>query len=453
MPIAGFLQLARRPFVRNTFVVMSGTGVAQVIGLVLMPVITRLYAPAVFGTYGSFTAAVGILAAGVTLHYSQALMLPREDSDVANLFALSLVATLLVTLLCGVGIAVFPEAISRVAGVPRGLLLALVPVAVFLAGQSQTLQAWCIRHKMFKRTARAQVLRSLAACGTQIGMGAHSAGPSGLLAGVLVGDLCASVSLSIPCLRRDARSVLREVSRARMKDLAFKYADFPLYLASANVLNAASQGLPVLLLGCFHGLTVAGAYALGVRVVQAPMNLVLTALRQVLFQRVGELHNGGEPLWPLFRRCTAGLFALAAPCALLGFLSFPWFFTVVFGRQWLEAGVYARWLVLWLAMLFCNPPALLFARVLRQTRAMFISEILVLLSRVSVLVVGGMLLAPVQTVALFSVVGVVLNIGIIAYMGLHVHRYDRCVRPDQETTAAVDTKDTPSGAQIYAGLG
>jgi O-antigen/teichoic acid export membrane protein len=297
------------------------------------------------------------------------------------------------------------------------------------------------------------VLRSLAACGTQIGIGAYSVGPGGLLAGVLVGDLCASVSLSIPCLRRDARSVLREVSRARMKDLALKYADFPLYLASASILNAASQGLPVLLLGYFHGLTVAGAYALGVRVVQAPMNLVLTALRQVLFQRVGELHNVGGPLWPLFRRCTAGLFALAAPCALLGFLWFPWFFTVVFGRQWLEAGVYARWLVLWLAMLFCNPPALLFARVLRQTRAMFLCEILVLLSRVTVLVVGGLLLAPVPTVAFFSVVGVVLNIGIIAYVGLHVYHYDRRVRPDREAAAAAETQDTPPGTQVYAGLG
>jgi O-antigen/teichoic acid export membrane protein len=233
-----------------------------------------------------------------------------------------------------------------------------------------------------------------------------------------------------------------------MKALVLEYSDFPLYAASQNVLNATSQSLPILLLGHFYGLAVAGAYALGVRVLHVPTNFVLIALRQVLFQRAAELHHGGKPLDPLFRKCTLALMLTAALPALVGFLWSPPLFGWVFGEQWFEAGRYARWLILWMAVGFCNVPAILFTRVLRCNRVLMCYEVVLLLARATMLVVGGLILTAGETIALFSIVGAILNGAIIVYVGHRVRSHDASVKSGvgADSVPRTDAREADSGA-------
>ena len=55
----------------------------------MAPVISRLFTPSDFGIAGSFDAIAGIIAAGVTLEYSQAIMLPKEKEKALGLLAIS----------------------------------------------------------------------------------------------------------------------------------------------------------------------------------------------------------------------------------------------------------------------------------------------------------------------------------------------------------------------------
>ena len=130
-----------------------------------------------------------------------------------------------------------------------------------------------------------------------------------------------------------------------MKQLAKDYRDFPMYAATQNLVNTLSYGLPVLLLTHYYGIAVAGAYAFGVRILQVPMGLVLSALRQVLLQKAGEILHRGGALTPLYVKTTAGLFALAFFPSLVLFIWAPQLFTLIFGAQWHTAGDFARCLV------------------------------------------------------------------------------------------------------------
>jgi O-antigen/teichoic acid export membrane protein len=91
-------------FFRNILVVMAGTGIAQVISIGLAPVISRLFTPSDFGVAGSFEAIAGIIAAGVTLEYSQAIMLPKEREKALGLLAVSCFCVAAMSLLVLFGI-------------------------------------------------------------------------------------------------------------------------------------------------------------------------------------------------------------------------------------------------------------------------------------------------------------------------------------------------------------
>jgi len=421
-----FQKLLRSRFLRNIATVMSGTVAAQAIGYAIVPVISRLYSPSDFGFFGSFNAIVTFIGAGVTLQYSQALMMPKDERDGINVLAVSCLSVLSIAALCACVSIPFPDAISKLLGVPgiRGFVW-LLPVAVLINGLNQCLQAWCVRRKAFKRTAVSQVSRTLGSSGSQVLFGFMQLGGKGLVGAGIIGDAVANISLTRLVLGNDWRILCPFLSWSKMRELAKEYSDFALYLTPQNMLNAASQGLPVILLAHFFGAAAAGYYALGVRLIRVPMNLILQALRQVLFQKASETYNKGRPLYPLFVRTTGGLLAVSAVPAAIGFIWAPFLFSLILGKEWYVAGEYSRWLILWLLPAFCNVPSVLLSRILRQQRRILVIEIVTLISRASAMVLGGLYLSALSTVILFSVVGAGINLYLIGWIWMLTFKEDR----------------------------
>jgi len=179
-----------------------------------------------------------------------------------------------------------------------------------------------------------------------------------------------------------------------------------------------TMGLPVLILTNFFGIKVTGAYVFAERILSAPMGLVLRALRQVLFQKAAETDHQGGSLLALYIKITAGLFVLAIiPCIIL-IIWAPPIFSFIFGEKWIVAGEFASSLIIWLAFMFCNLPSVLFARILRLQRRLFVYDIILLFLRTIVLILGGIHLKASQTIFYFSIVGEIMNIIFIVLIGL-----------------------------------
>jgi lipopolysaccharide exporter len=427
----GVSKLLASAFARDLFTVMTGTAVAQAIGFALSPVISHLFSPADFGVFGAFSSVAGVIVAGATLEYTQAIMLPKQREDALNLVVVSVLSTAAIATLCLLFCLVAPGPIKGLLKTDSAWMLVMLGLATVTRGVNQTCQAWCVRVKAFKDTSVSQVVRSVSSSAGQIGMGLLRAGSLGLVLSNVLADLLASVNL-VRVLFRDLRTLGHSLRWARMRALAAEYRDFPLYSATQNIINALSLGLPVLLLSHFFGLTVAGAYAFGMRILGTPMDFVLTALRQVLFQKACEADHHGQKLLPLYAKATLALFALAVVPSLVLLVWGPQIFSAIFGAPWRLAGEFARSLVLWLCFMFCNLPCVLFARIIRIQRRMFVFNLLLLAARTAALVLGGCYLSAVQTVMLFSGVGAVMNLAFIAVVGRAIAQRERKsgARPD-----------------------
>jgi len=399
---------------------MTGTATAQLISFAMMPIVSRLFTPADFGIFGSYTAVLGVLSAGVTLQYAQAIVLPKHKEEGINLLFVAGLSAALVTAMVAIFVLLFPMAVQNLVNAPSGWFLPLLLIALLVNGLNQTFQAWCVRVKAFKPTSTSQVIRSISAIGIWIAAGFGHMGALGLALGAICADILASLNLW-RIVKHDMKENHAAVAWVRIKQLAHEFRDFPLFSAPQNIMNAISQGLPVLMLGYFYGIGVAGAYAFGLRIIHAPMGFLLTPLRQVLFQKASETHNQGGNLYTLFIKTTGGLMAVAlVPCVVLFILS-PQIFSWLFGVEWREAGVYARWLLLWMFVLFSNVPSVLFARILRQQKNLFVFDCFVLLTRTSILAFGGFYWTALTTIIFFSVLGFILNVILIGWIGTLLH--------------------------------
>lgn len=411
--------LKNSTFVKNVLIVMTGTALAQIIGFAILPVISRLFTPADFGVLGSFDALVGVIAAGVTLEYSQAIMLPNEKNDAFHLFFISCLSTLIIAFLCALVCLIAPAYLMGLMKAPCAWVLTLFVFTILITGFNVSLQAWCVRVKAFKHTSASQVIRSLSVNGMQVGFGFLRTGPIGLISSSVLADLLASINL-LSVFWADYKKSVNKISWCRIKKLAKEYHDFPLYAASQNVINALSSGIPILLLTHFFSIAVAGGYAFGIKILHAPMGLLTRALRQVLFQKASETQHHGGRLLSLYVKITVGLFAIGLFPALIIIIWAPQIFGFIFGAKWYTAGEYARSLMIWMLFVFCNIPAVLFARLIRIQRTVFFYDLVLLAARSSVLIIGGLYLTALQSITIFAILGAVMNLVLILLVGYNV---------------------------------
>jgi O-antigen/teichoic acid export membrane protein len=393
---------------------MSGTAIAQAITVAVSPLLTRLFAPQAFGTLGVYLSLLAITGAAATLRFDQALMLPQEDDEAARLFWNAMLSVAAFSGLALLAFLLFRDTLRQALKMGEGSgALGLLPLSLLFFGSFLTLNSWSARRKQFGRSSLAQMLRSLAAAALQLLAGIFHAGAAGLIGAAAAGDGLAALVLGRWVRRSDGALLRRALAWERLRLAVKKYRDFPLFSTPQNLLNAVSQNIPLLLLAKFFGPVVAGHYVLGVRCIQVPMNFVLTSLRQVFFQKASETCNRGGDVYGLFRKATLGLLALVTLPAAAVVAFGPDIFAFVLGRQWAASGEYARWLVLWLALMFANVPAVLFAQIYRKQRVVLLQDVLLLALRVAALVIGGRRGSALLAVALYSLVGVAFNLFII----------------------------------------
>ena len=140
-------------FSRNVFTLVSGNVVAQVITLILVPIITRLYAPSVFGEFATVMGIAAVLTAISSFRYSAAVFLPSSEMDTVAVVMLGLTLVAIFTSLLFVVLLFTWDVV--VIGVRLDFAFTFMGYSNqrFFGGMQLPLEAWSVRRKEFKRLA------------------------------------------------------------------------------------------------------------------------------------------------------------------------------------------------------------------------------------------------------------------------------------------------------------
>jgi O-antigen/teichoic acid export membrane protein len=261
-----------------------------------------------------------------------------------------------------------------------------------------------------------QVINSLSSKAVQISVGTYSASPFGLIAGLIVGYI-ASLAILFQQIKDDI-SLFRDVTIKRIKELAIQYKRFPLYSSWSSLANTISIQIEVLLLGFYFNPMIVGYYAIANMVVLMPMGLIGSATSQVFFQKACEEKNRTGNVKNIVREIQQRLISIGMfPMFILIIIGTD-LFSFVLGSQWYIAGQYAGILAPWLLFVFIASPLSTIFNVLEKQTVDLIFNLLILVSRIVVLVIGGIYGNPVVALILFSITGVIFW----GYMNLYLFK-------------------------------
>ena len=78
-------------FLKNVLKVSTGTFFSQILMLIGMTIITRLYDKETIGIYALFMAFIGVSTSFVSLAYDNTIVLPKKEEDASALLKISIV--------------------------------------------------------------------------------------------------------------------------------------------------------------------------------------------------------------------------------------------------------------------------------------------------------------------------------------------------------------------------
>lgn len=343
-------RILKEDFFRSVGLLVSGTAIGQVISLIALPILTRLYTPEEFSQLSLFLAFVGIISTVSCLRFEVAIPLSKSCEEKNNLSILAILSLLCFCLL----LMLFSFLASSYIDDSRinidFVLLAIV--AIFSLGLFNVLDFLVVRDKNFKLSSKTKIMQSVAQNGSQCFFGIVN-----FSNGLLSGYVC-YVMFGVLCYRRYVWAIVKMFSTVNFTSLmktATNYSNYPKFSTFQALFNISAIQVPIMIIAIYGISPDAGYLMLAMRVMQAPLSLVATSVSQVYMAHAEE-QNKNNNLYSYTVDVIKKLIKFGMlPLVLLGF-SAPYVFPIAFGPDWKQAGIYTLYLTPWFCLQLVSSP-------------------------------------------------------------------------------------------------
>ena len=320
--------------------VLAGAAGAQVLPLLVAPLLTRMCTPEDMGDFSVWLGVITVTSTAATLRLEAAMVLDHDKQQQGVCFSVvaycATLLSLMLTLLLAAASALDLQAVRDLSGFE----LLTIGVGTWTTAYTQTMLAYATSHNLFGKAAQAKVLRAAVVAVSQCVLLRAGLDGTALVAGQLIGllaGLWAAERLLAPPAPRIKLSLGTEQRNYLVRHQAFWRFSLP-----SSLLNTVVGQLPLFMIGMHHGALAAGLFALTQRVLSAPSAFVATSVLEV-FKResVHEFESVGN-CRDIYRATFKALSLLALTPSLILFLFAPQLFSWVFGLAWRPAGEFAR---------------------------------------------------------------------------------------------------------------
>lgn len=328
-----------------------GTILSQVILIVAILLLARIYTPQSFGLLGIASAVMMVLGTLMPMKYESAIMLDKSDTDAEATTQLALLSAFILSLVllpiflivqvepCG---SMLLGSVNEFAGL---LILGALGLAV-----ATVVIAWLNRLKCYKLIALAKVVQSLIFV-----VGALIFIQNDLTNGLIYSQLIAYILVAVVLFLYVAKRQ-KLASRDRLLNVSLQHIAAPKFVLPTALLDVLTQQLPMLLIPIWFSTELAGQFGMAWRVVILPLSLVGVAIGQIFYQRFAVSIDSPVQAQRFLLKTWVSLFTLAIfPSITLAFWGEDIFVSLL-GSSWEEAGTIAQiFSVLLLAMFVSSP--------------------------------------------------------------------------------------------------
>lgn len=332
-------------FFQNIALVASGNIGAKLIGILSAPVITRIYTPEDYGIFAIFTSIVGILGTFSTLRYHVTIPIAQNEKLADNLLKLSFLISFSLSFLLGLIIIIGGKFLTEQFGLTQiKPFLWILPLALFGQGIYHSLSNWAVRRKYFRVITRTKISQNISSSAIKILLGLLGIKPLGLLLGIIALET-AGIRSILKKFLKEKSDFFKTFSLSGIKYAAIRYKKFPLLQTWSYLFLNLGLQLPVIFIARIYDLKVSGVFGLAQTIINLPLILIVRSVTEVYY---GEIAQYGKQNPFKIYKLTKSVITKMALLSLIPLsiivIAGPLVFSVIFGKEWYDAGIYARFL-------------------------------------------------------------------------------------------------------------
>lgn len=410
---------------RNFAKLLSANVVAQVIGLVVYPILTRIYAPEDFGLLNLFLSIGNVLIVLSIADYYYAIVLPKEEKDATSLTYVSLSLLIITTLLTAITI-IFSQPISMLFKSPDlAKYYWIMPLYVFVMGAWNILNYWYIRQKAFGGISGYQISQSVLSAGSKIGFGYAGILHGGMIYSIVIAPF---VSLMISLWRGVKSAKFRCFDRfdySHVIATAKQYRNFPLYVLPRSFINVLATQLPILLLTPFFGAEYVGLLSMALLLGYTPIGTITRAFYQVLYQHTTSRVHAATKIGDVLGRFVGYGTIVVVPLFVGLGVVLPTITAWLLGEEWRVVGEYIRWMLPWLYVSLLTGSVCFLSDVFMQQKKGLFFEILLAVCRAAGLCIGIVVNDFTIAIAAYSIGSAIAVLAQLIWLASLVRRYDQ----------------------------
>lgn len=344
-------DLIKSDFTKNVIKHFSGTAGANLITIISLPILTRIYSPDDFGLFQLMLSTVLTFSVISSLKLELAVVIPKYNVVSNTVFKLALIVLLITTTIFTLLFFLLGELILSFLNAEKlSPYVLYISFGIFANGLFQLVQYVPIRKKEYSFLARTKIIQS--------GLSQSSSLTAGLLGANFLGlylSMVAGLLLNVLLLLRKKKDLFSIPSKKRLLTVLKRYKKFPLINTPMTFLNTAANELPVFMFTFYFGPEVVGFYMAANRLIKRPISMIGQSLSQVYFQSASEAYNkGGSYIIKLFRKTVFRMSLLVGFPLLVVVFWGPDLISLILGNEWRVSGVYMQILSFWLFFQLVN---------------------------------------------------------------------------------------------------
>lgn len=366
-----------KSFVKSVSILFTGTVVAQLIGYLASPIISRQYEPAQAAYLGLFLRITTLGAALATARLELAFPLEKKEHHAFGIYRFSMRFSLLISLIALISLLIY-SGIDYTSREDFFFLISL-PIGIFLVAFFNQGTSWSLRNEEYGVMSRSSLLLSSIINGLKVLFGFLGGNFLLLIGATILGYFFSSFTFLKDYLRNRKKYDLTSKSK-RTKAIVAKNSDLYTYNLPHVFIDLARDLLLASIIWNYYGKFEFGSFDHAYRMLRLPIVFVGAAIGQVLFRKCTTLMQERKPIFPMVFKIVQLLVAISiVPLFLIGVYGSD-LFVFVFGQKWQQSGEMATLMIPWLMMNFITSPISHLPIILNKQRAFFLVNLVGTLS-------------------------------------------------------------------------
>lgn len=335
----------------NIGLMFSSTVLSQLISILAIPILSRIFSPSSLGYYNVMLSYISIITIFSTFRYEVALSI-ESRMNIRNLMYFTLKKMLFVFSVVIGFLFLFAYYLDFTYLKNFGLVnISLVGFLVYFSSLFNINRYYYSKNSNFNLISKSIFSQSLIRNLLQIFSGTISAlNASGLLIGELFGKIGSNLFFSLKRLTEYRYSFSRAYKVLR------SYRAYPFTVLPSSILDVASTLMLIPLISYTFNSDITGQVSMVIRTLAIPVNLISMSYADIFQQRIQNIQKSNREIMKVFLDSSKILVVISFFLVFVILFFSNFLYTNFLGSNWVDASRYSKIIVFWTcAQLIVSP--------------------------------------------------------------------------------------------------